>query len=264
MFQVAATCSHAWDNGATPYFPDFAANPSLGIPTNYEHVFFRCNHSEPTSSPALQWAQPIRLRFTYAPIPYYPNMRINGNFQNERFFAHHRDKIVKLFSPKEDDLAYINEKYKEILEHPKTVGIQVRNFGIPNDKSAWSWGAQYGYDYFQKAMALFPEDSLFIVSTNDMPFARQNVPTENKNVIFLENEHYYIELFLLSMLKHNIISNSTFGWWAAWLNRNPDKIVVTPRRWIGAKLRRIDVWPPGWIQINAKWGKPHGNPGRYR
>lgn len=268
MFRVAAVCSHAWDHGATPCFPDLTTNRRVGIPTNYRHLFFRCNAAVPKSRKPFRWKQPREFHFSYIPIPYRSNMEIRGMFQNERYFAHNRDQILNLFSPGEEDLVYIKEKYKELLEHPLTVGIQIRNFGIVEDKQAWVWGVQYGYDYFQKAMALFPDDSLFVVSTNDLEFARQNVPTENKNIIFLENEPYYIELFLLSMLKHAIISNSSFGWWAAWLNQNPDKIVVAPKYWIDPDpqfLRgAMEVWPEEWIQIDAKWAKPNSDLSQFR
>lgn len=268
MFIVAVTSAHAWDHDAIPCIPRSMAKKAggmkaEGLTTNFQHVFFRCLTTLPKSRVSLNWKQPHPCHFIFDPIPFRPNMSLSGIFQNEGYFAHHRDKILNLFAPREDDLAYIREKYKDILEHPKSVGVQVRNFGIQKDRVAWSWGVQYGYDYFQKAMDLFPDDSLFVVSTNDRDFASRNVPVENKNVIFLENEPYYIELFLLSMLKHNIISNSTFGWWAAWLNQNPDKMVVTPKLWIDPDPKILfgpmEVWPAGWIQIDAKWDKPNGD-----
>lgn len=80
-------------------------------------------------------------------------------------------------------------------------------------------------------MALFPDSSLFIVTSDNLEFARKNIPTQGRNVIFIEGERYYIDFFLQTLCKNNIICNSTFSWWSAWLNQNPNKVVVRPKVW---------------------------------
>lgn len=264
LFQVAATCAHAWDHGAEPLFPDLVNRVENGMPLNHAHVFFRCSSRMPRTPILYSWQLPIASNFCYTPIPYKPNMLIAGTFQSEKFFLHHRERLLNLFTPHPKDLAYIKDKYGEILKHPLTVGIQVRWFGRKHDEPWNKYLVQYGYDYFSRAVALFPENALFIVSSNNKEFARQNLPKTMKNVIFLENEPYYIDFFILSMCKHQIISNSSFGWWTAWLNRNPEKIVITPQEWIDPKWHDMtpvkDVWPESWIQIDAQWEKPSAEP----
>lgn len=260
LFQVAATCAHAWDNNAVPYFPDFFEKQNENMPINYEHVFFRFLRYKPKEPISCLWTLPTANNFSSCPIPYTPNMMIEGTFQSEKYFAHHRETLLALFAPHPDDLAYIEKKYADILSHPLTVGIQMRWFGCAHDVGWHDFLVQYDYDYFEKAMALFPEDTLFVVSSNNLEYAQHNIPTEGKNVIFLKDEPHYIDLFLLSLCKHNIISNSSFGWWAAWLNQNPDKIVVATQLWIDPKWHYMtpvdDVWPESWIRIDANWKKP--------
>lgn len=242
LFQVAVASALAWDNGAKPCFPEFEFESNRLV---YNHVFFRCNKIRPKQQIEFEYNEPI---FSHMPIPFHPNMKITGYFQSEKYFVHHRDRLLELFAPRLDDLSYIQEKYSEILDHPNTVGVQLRYYKweFPNEDLF----PQYGIEYLEKAMALFPESSLFVVSSNNLEFARKNIPSWVKNVIFIENEPHYIDFYLLSFCKHNIITNSSFGWWGAWLNQNPNKIIVRPAAWIKG-LPTQDVCPEEWITIEA-------------
>ena len=98
-------------------------------------------------------------------------------------------------------------------------------------------------------MALFPKDSLFVVTSDNIEFARRNIPTDWGRVVFIEDELPYIDFFLQTLCKHNIISNSTFSWWGAWLNENSSKIVVRPRVWLSGQP---DIGGPDeWIKVDA-------------
>ena len=265
LFQIAATSALAWDHQAKPYFPDLVQIVDNGMPLNYAHVFFRCSSKTPKGSIQYQWRLPTSSNFCYTPIPYKPNMKVQeSTYQSEKYFVHHRARILHLFAPLPEDLTYIKAKYGTILDNPCTVGVQIRWFGRKRDEPWNTYLVQYGHDYLSQAVKLFPEDALFIVSSNNEVFARENFPKDLKNVIFLQNEPHYIDLYVLSLCKHQIISNSSFGWWAAWLNQNPEKIVVTPQEWIDPTWHHLtpvkDVWPESWIKINAKWGKPNGDP----
>lgn len=242
FFQVAAASALAWDNGAEPCFPDFDSNSVV-----YQHVFFRFSNQMPKAPIDFTWEEPI---FSYKPIPYKPNMLIHGYFQSEKYFKHHREKLLEMFAPHPDDLEYIQNKYHAVLSYPNTVGIQLRYYKWEHPHE--DLFPQYGKDYLEKTMALFPRTYLFVVSSNNLEYARKCIPKwAKKNVIFIENEPHYIDFYILSMCKHNIITNSTFGWWSAWLNQNPDKIVVRPSYWIKG-LPTQDVCPKEWISVKSK------------
>lgn len=245
LFEVATASALAWDHHAYACFPGMNAADA-----HYKHVFFRCCVENPGIAPAFQWVEPS---FAFHPISFQPNMRLSGYFQSERYFRHHRDRILELFAPQESDLEYIQQKYGKLLKHPLTVGVQLRWYH--DDPEGWRY-IQYGKDYFVQAMELFPEEALFLVSTNSVWFAKECLP-KRENVVFLQHEADYIDLFILSLCKHNIISNSSFGWWSAWLNRNPEKWVICPKVWVNPNwdLPTRDVYPQDWIKLDARWGK---------
>ena len=240
MFEVAAACALAWDHHAEPYFDGF--DPSSPL---YQHLFFRCNRILPRKLRSI-WYEPS---FAFQPISYRPDMQIYGYFQSEKYFSHYRDRLLALFAPCPDDLDYIQTKYRRLLEDPNIVGVQLRYYRweCPEGKKY----PQYGKEYVEKAMAHFPKSSLFVVSSNNLDYARTCIPEWAKNVVFIENKADYIDFFLLSICKHNITSNSSFGWWSAWLNQNPDKIVVRPPLWVKGLPTRDIVCPKEWVVIKC-------------
>jgi FkbM family methyltransferase len=237
LFQIAAASATAWDNGAEPVFPEL--DPAS---EQYRHVLFRCNVG-PDLEAWPEWSEPS---FAYSPIEYAPNRRIVGYFQSERHFAHHRARIKALFSPSAADAARIGETYGELLDRPQTVGVQLRYY---RDEDAETY-PQYGERYLELAAAQFLPETTFVLSSDNLDYLRASIPARMRDAVVLEGEPDYIDLYVLSLCHHNVISNSTFGWWAAWLNENPQKRVIRPRRWING-LPDEDICPPEWTAIDA-------------
>jgi hypothetical protein len=226
-------------------FPDLLTDKSNNIPLNYEKVFYHLN----TSRPAIkyEYREPF---YHYSSIPYFGNMRLFGYFQSEKYFKNHKKEILELFAPHDEIKEYLQTKYKDLLAHPNTVALHLRSYYDHDPEQKYY--IQYGNDYYRKAMALFPSDALFVVFSNDMAACKTEIASIKRPMIFIEGEQYYHDLYLMSMCKHNIICNSSFSWWAAYLNPNPEKIVITPPHWYasGSGLDDKDIVPQEWLKLD--------------
>lgn len=93
-----------------------------------------------------------------------------------------------------------------------------------------------GRDFLRRAVEAFPEGAAYLVCSDDIPwckafFARQRFP--GRRFHFVEGMSPLWQLWAQSLCAHNIISNSSFSWWGAWLNTMPGRRVLAPLRWFG-------------------------------
>ena len=73
---------------------------------------------------------------------------------------------------------------------------------------------------------------------------------ENRNNLETNN---YEDMRLMSFCKHNIIANSSFSWWGAWLNNNTGKIVVAPKNWSFSEMHSKNRTPKDWVRLENEW-----------
>ena len=246
MFVIAATVGLALDHGATAIFPGLLTDKTNNIPLNYQKVFYHLDTRKMPRRGIKEYHEPDA---NYRQIPYRPNMKLYGYFQSEKYFQRHKEEICALFAPHPEILNYLQENYSEILKEPITVSIHLRSYHDHDpDQKIY---IQYGLDYFERAMQLFPEETLFVVFSNRMNWCKELFANVKRRLIFVENEPHYHDLYLMSLCKHNIICNSSFSWWAAYLNKNPDKVIIAPTRWYtpGCGIGEKDLVPEGWVRL---------------
>lgn len=246
FFQIAATVSLALENNATPLFPDLAIKQSEGFPINYRKIFSNLNVNQPQGNVQFYYNEP---RYSYDPIPFQPNMELSGYFQSEKYFAKYKQEIIHLFSPSREINAYLEKKYEHILMHPNSVAIHIRSY-LKEDPNQRIY-PNYGREYVEKAIMKFPADSLFIVCSNNINWCKDMLAHIPRRIIYIEGETHYHDFYLMSKCRHNIISNSSFSWWAAYLNPNPNKIVIAPPEWVTSTcgLDYKDVLPNEWTVL---------------
>jgi hypothetical protein len=112
-------------------------------------------------------------------------------------------------------------------------------------------------DYYHRAIDLIRqhfEDPIFFIFSDDIDFARQNLPTGMRQVFVEGNADFssHEDLRLMAACQHNIIANSSFSWWGAWLNASPEKVVVAPRHWhLSRESTYVNLLPPAWHAIDS-------------
>ncbi len=249
FFIIAATVSLALKHGAIPVFPDFIAQKDAGynFKENYDHIFSSLNVSLTSEEVEYYYREP---EYPFSPIPYHDNMEIRGWFQSEKYFLDHKNEIIDLFSPSQEVMDYLRSKYADIIDNPHAVAIHFRSYlqEDPNQKVY----VNLGMDYYENAMSYFPDDTQFVVFSQHMKWCKEHFSHMGKNVRFIEGEKAYHDLYLMSLCKHNIIGNSTFSWWGAYLNKNPQKKVLAPANWFSPSYNHDtkDLVPNEWMLVD--------------
>jgi len=188
--------------------------------------------------------------FNYIEIPnILDNVYLEGYFQSEKYFKEYHKEIRELFSFPEEYKNSTIEKYKNLLEG-ETCSIHVRRgdyLKLTDHHPVQS------LNYFMKGVKEMSEDSKFLIFSDDINWCKQNFPNVPEKFIFIEGNSDYEDLLLMSLCKNNIISNSSFSWWAAWFNEDINKKVIAPSKWFGAANSHVnniqDLIPETWRKI---------------
>ena len=180
------------------------------------------------------------------------NTYLHGYWQSPRYFGASAARIredLRLTTPLD---AANREMAQRIAEAPVAVSVHVRR----GDYVADGGFAACPPDYYTAAVARLTEDlgrplTCFIFS-NDPAWARDNLTLGQETVVVDINDESrgHFDMHLQSLCDHNIIANSTFSWWGAWLNDSPGKIVIAPKNWFApGKPGNPDLCPADWVRL---------------
>ena len=183
------------------------------------------------------------------------NQYVEGYFQSEKYFIDIRDIIINQFTIKDDLSNYSKSILNLIITSKNTCSVHVRRGDFVNEinqKIHGSCSLKYYITAIQKIQKIRKKTKFFVFS-DDVNWCRENLKLEN--VIIINNNEKRIpheDIHLMSLCDDNIISNSTFGWWGAWLNQNEFKTVIAPNRWFSnekLELQSKFIVCNDWIKI---------------
>jgi hypothetical protein len=133
-----------------------------------------------------------------------------------------------------------------------SVSVHIRRGDYVSNPHASKFHGTKGLDYYEKAVERIAETvknpELFVIS-DDIEWCKENLRLPYKTT-HIDGNAGFEDMHIMSHCAHNIIANSSFSWWAAWLNTNPDKVVIAPKKWFNDEsINTEDVVPKTWIRL---------------
>lgn len=176
-----------------------------------------------------------------------------GYWQTDKYFRDIRSLILRAYTFPAFERDSKNEQLFREIQSKNVIGVHVRRgdyVNIGNTQGICT------LEYYRKALCLMSERTkpeMFLIFSDDIEWCRNeisgflgNIPTVY--VDWNKGKNSFRDMQLMSLCKHNIIANSSFSWWGAWLNQNPDKIVIAPSRWMNGG-GWVDIIPEEWLSL---------------
>jgi hypothetical protein len=184
------------------------------------------------------------------------NVYLDGYWQHYRYFQNLHPEIFKELTVKENYTAPVKKIIAEISADMSSVSIHIRRGDYLTDSQAYNFMGIMPPEYYDQAMAYIRQkvtNPSYYIFSDDLNWVKDHLKIEGA-ATFMDIEggsKDYIELDMMSKCSHNIIANSSFSWWGAFLNQNPDKIVVAPKQWVRPDdiNKKIQLQFPSWIKI---------------
>ena len=178
---------------------------------------------------------------------------LEGFFQSYKYLDPIRGVLLEEVSLVES----IDSKYQSLLSkiaECNAVSVHIRRGDYVNDAKTKLAHYTFGLEYYQKAFEIIfkkIDSPVFFVFSDDIEWAKDNLSLGTE-AVFVSNPEIkdYEELIIMSRCKNNIIANSSFSFWATWLNQNADKVVIAPKKWNNLYNKAYkDLLPDNWLKI---------------
>lgn len=217
LFQIAATIGAARRSRCACTFPEWS----------YE-IFFAGLPRDPGRPPPR--VPLVEKSYLYQPLEIHETCHLVGYFQSEKYFAHCDEEIRRAFAPNERLRAQLQARFSAVLALGPCA-IHVRRTDYVDSPVYENLGDS---GYYERAMSAFGRETLFLLFSDDIPWCRRRFSQHRQRIMFVEGLTAMGDFFLMSACAHQIIANSSFSWWAAWLNANPSKQInheIAIRQW---------------------------------
>lgn len=174
---------------------------------------------------------------------------IEGYFQTFKYIQEMQPNLFEFQT-------HLTESEKKLLQG-NIISIHIRGGDyVTNRSDNKLFGNICTSKYYYNAISYikeYIENPIFLIFTNDKEYTKKLLDGENFKIIDWNNgKNSFRDMYLMSQCKHNIIANSSFSWWGAWLNTNNSKIVVAPNKWFNdSSIHQKDIIPPTWIKVSS-------------
>jgi hypothetical protein len=173
---------------------------------------------------------------------------LNGYWQTELYFKEIREQLLEDFSLK-NEISDLIVEISNKIQGTESISLHIRRGDYVKRYSDY-YHIQ-SIDYYLKALKIIkdmhPNSKVFVFS-DDIEWCEDNLNLQTETYFVKPNKSFE-DIYLMSLCNHNIIANSSFSWWGAWLNNNPDKICIAPKNWFKDKKLKNNIIPEKWITI---------------
>jgi len=177
----------------------------------------------------------------------HPTRYLEGYWQNERYFLSIRETILDELQPKYS-LSVNARSYKELFLTSTAVSIHVRR----GDYLKHPEIGVLDLDYYKRAVQYIENHVVsprFFIFSDDIQWCKENFKFILDPIYIDETETEIDDLVLMSSCCHNIVANSSFSWWGAWLNKNETKMTISPKKWMAENPSGYKWVPRTWIEL---------------
>jgi hypothetical protein len=239
-----------------------ASTVGVAINNDQEYVFPEWKYSALFQTPIPQTNRPLvpDLTITQGPARFHfmdfklaavssDLIDLNGFFQSEKYFVNCEETVRSYFEPSTSILREIEEDHGErLLEGPTCIIVVRRGDYALYPLQFPMMPAQF----YRRAIETFDSDTMFLVTSDDIEWCQANITA--KRIKYLPQVKWAHNFFIGTSCQDVITSNTTFGWWIAWLNKNQNKRVIAPKQWFGPSLGHLDIrdlLPENWVTLDA-------------
>jgi hypothetical protein len=191
--------------------------------------------------------------FSYIDIPLYDNVCYHGYFQSDRYFL--GLDISKEFKLRNENISLIRNEYQNLFDK-KTISLHYRLGGDRVMDHMQTYHKNVSIDYYKQALELIqynPDEYNILVFSDKMDLCKELLKDLKYPFYFIQNQNNVLDFTMMSLCDINIVSNSTFSWWSAYMNQNDHKkIIVTESEWLGPGYKHFnltDTFPQSWIRL---------------
>lgn len=181
------------------------------------------------------------------------DLYLDGYWQNPLYWKGYETELKKQFT----FALPLNEKSQQlsalINSKTKTCSIHVRRGDYLNHKTLFVCDRPYFENAISKMLELVPQIQTFIIFSDDIDWCRKNIDTHGKEKIFVDwnsDKDSWQDIALMTNCANAIIPNSSFSFWGAWLNKNPDAVIVCPKIW--STSGSTDIIPDNWKTVSVE------------
>lgn len=259
LFQMACVYSLAHEYNLTPIFKKMDSSPSVfkNRSVYFDTLLKNINLLNESDYNNIKFTVIKEESFKYKHIDLEDRKSylLDGYYQSPKYFKNYFSEFKKILELSENEMNNIKNYYNAIKRNTKnnTVSIHIRRGDY---LQLQHFHSILTMDYYKNAISHFSSDSLFIVFSDDINWCKNNFSIQN--VYFVENvlptniPTDIFEFILMSLCDHNIIANSSFSCWAAYLNQNKNKKIIAPYQWFVSNNENNaikDIYDEGWTII---------------